>query len=90
MIIISQNKKLIINFRTVDFIEIMPTDDGRFGLYANFSHCIMELGYYETEKRAKEVLEEILIHLQNKNSIVMDTEKITTEVSSGIYKMPEK
>ena len=38
----------------------MPIADGRFEVDANFAHCITELGYYETEERAKEVLQEII------------------------------
>lgn len=60
MIIVSQDKKQIINFNTIDFIDIMPADDGRFEIDANFAHCVTELGYYETEERAKEVLQEII------------------------------
>lgn len=60
MIIVSQDKKQVINFNTIDFIDIMPMDDGRFEVDANFAHCITELGYYDTEERAKEVLEEII------------------------------
>ena len=60
MIIVSQDKKQIINFNTIDFIDIMPMDDGRFEIDANFAHCVTELGYYDTEERAKEVLEEII------------------------------
>lgn len=60
MIIVSQDKKQIINFETINFIDIMPMDDGRFELDANFAHCVTELGYYATEERTKEVLEEII------------------------------
>ena len=60
MIIVSQDKKQIINFNTIDFIDIMPMDDGRFEIDANFAHCVTELGYYTTEERAKEVLQEII------------------------------
>lgn len=59
MIIVSQDKKQVINFNTIDFIDIMPMDDGRFEVDVNFAHCITELGYYDTEERAKEVLQEI-------------------------------
>nr|DAZ28036.1 MAG TPA: hypothetical protein [Caudoviricetes sp.] len=60
MIIVSQDKKSIINLKTIDFIDIMPMDDARFEINANFAHCITELGYYDTEERAKEVFEEII------------------------------
>ena len=59
MIIVSQDKKSIINFSTIDFIEIVPMDDGGVELDANFAHSIIELGYYETEEKAKKILKEI-------------------------------
>ena len=60
MIIVSQDKKNIINSETINFIDIMPIADGSFEIDANFAHCITELGYYGTEERAKEVLQEIV------------------------------
>ena len=90
MIIVSQDKKQVINFNTIDFIDIMPMNDGRFEVDANFAHCITELGHYDTEERAKEVLQEIIEKMQNKNFIDMTAEGITTEVSDRIYRMPEE
>ena len=94
MIIVSQDKKRIVNFEAIDFIDIMPMDDERFELDANFAHCITELGYYETEKRAKEVLEEIMKnyeisidYMYNKTLFVKDLEEYR---QSLVYEMPKE
>lgn len=58
MIILSQDKRTIINFYNIAHIFIIE-DDKTIG-YGNMIGCSEELGKYETEKRAKEVLREIV------------------------------
>lgn len=64
MIIISQNQDEIINFDNVMSISIFDCENGQFALFAAFivgrDDNYRELGYYESEERAKEVLSEIL------------------------------
>ena len=64
MIIVSQNKKEIINFDNVMSIQIFDCEDGEWAIFAAFivgrDDNYRELGYYKSEKRAKEVLVEIL------------------------------
>lgn len=64
MIIVSQDKELILNFENIDAIEIgnpLEYDDGMFKVFAiTTSDNEYTLGKYETEKRAKEVLQEIM------------------------------
>lgn len=62
MIIVSQNKDEIVNFDNI--INIMITDcDGDFVISAialvGVDDVYRELGYYATERRAKEILKEI-------------------------------
>lgn len=62
MIIVSQNKDEIVNFDNI--INIMVTDcDGDFVISAialvGVDDVYRELGYYATERRAKEILKEI-------------------------------
>ena len=63
MIIVSQNKGVIINFEKVNIININKLDERQIGAWFN---CNEEennnvfLGEYATEERAKEVLQEIL------------------------------
>ena len=64
MIILSQNREEIINLDNVTriFIEDFSEDGDGFGIGADTnsaeSQC-WDLGYYKTQKRAKEVLKEI-------------------------------
>ena len=64
MIIVSQDKELILNFKNIDVIGIgnpLENDDGMFKVLASTtSDNEYTLGRYATEKRAKEVLQEII------------------------------
>lgn len=64
MIIVSQCKDTIINFKNIEILGIgnpLEDDEGKFKILAN---TIIENQYviakYKTEKRAKEVLQEII------------------------------
>ena len=61
MIIVSQDKDKIINFDNVN--EVFTTELGKI-LVVNNTHitddCLDVLGKYDTEERAKEVLQEII------------------------------
>ncbi len=59
MIIVSQNKKTILNLDNVSSIEIDDEENNR-KIYASCNNNdLVELGEYESEARAKEVLQEI-------------------------------
>ena len=64
MIIVSQDKDIILNFENIDVILVgnpLDTDNGEFQIIANtISDNEVRLGCYKTEERAKEVLKEIL------------------------------
>ncbi len=97
MIILSQNKKTIINFKNVTGITIIEiideVDDTRkekeflIGADTNGaeSQCF-ELGSYRTEERAKEILEDIINKLAETNSNSLNKEHLIAE---KIYLMPE-
>ena len=87
MIIVNQREDIIINFTNVISIYVKEKD---VQVLINCIEDALILGKYATEKRAKEVLEEIIEKMQNKNFIDMTAEGITTEVSDGIYRMPEE
>lgn len=87
MIIVNQREDIIINFTNVISIYVKEKD---IQVLMNCIEDALILGKYATEKRAKEVLEEIIEKMQNKNFIDMTAEGITTEVSDGIYRMPEE
>ena len=87
MIIVNQREDIIINFTNVISIYVKEKD---VQVLMNCIEDALILGKYATEKRAKEVLEEIIEKMQNKNFIDMTAEGITTEVSDGIYRMPKE
>ena len=66
MIIVSQDKTQILNFDNVQNVRIEPYGTHIKGkkiykIFAgNFEGYAIELGTYETEERAKEVLQEII------------------------------
>lgn len=64
MIIVSQDKELILNFGNIDVIGIgnpLENDDGMFKiLVSTISDNEYTIGKYATEERAKEVLQEII------------------------------
>lgn len=63
MIIVGQDKDIILNFENIDMIFVgnpLDTDNGKFQIIANaISNNELRLGCYKTEERAKEVLQEI-------------------------------
>lgn len=99
MDIVTQNKAEIVNYETINFIDIMPMDDGRFEIDANFAHCITELGYYATEDRAKEIVKEITTAHSNFNYFKNATEEGKNYIINllkskykqfNIYEMPSE
>ena len=65
MIIVGQDKDIILNFENLDMILVgnpLDTDKGEFQIIANtISDNEVRLGCYKTESRAKEVLQEIIL-----------------------------
>lgn len=63
MIIVSQDKDTIVNFNNVDSIDIVADLDGTgkvpYKIYYETSTTREELGIYDAEERAKQVLKEI-------------------------------
>lgn len=69
MIIVSQDKELILNFENIEAIGIgnpLEDDDGMFKVLASTtSDNEYTLGKYKTEERAKKVLQEIVKQYKN-------------------------
>ena len=89
MIILSQNKDEIVNFDNI--INIMITDcDGDFVISAvalvGVDDVYRELGYYKTEERAKEVLQEIISKYRQWNK---DANNAVTIIPK-VYEMPKE
>lgn len=87
MIIIDQDKNKIINFDNVN--EISITETGEVLVVNNTyitNDCLDVLGKYDTEKRAKEVLEEII-----KAYLDCNEQNVLAEyayVKNKVYEMP--
>lgn len=89
MIIVSQNKDEIVNFDNI--INIMITDcDGDFVISAvalvGVDDVYRELGYYKTEEKAKEVLQEIVNKYRQWNK---DNNNSVTVIPK-VYEMPKE
>ena len=97
MIILSQDKKEIINFDNVMNIEITDCEEEGFGIFAGVIIGVDDnyrlLGYYKTEKRAKEVLVEILKNVNSQKfflkpkinleqSVIEDAKKYFEEINN--------
>ena len=89
MIIVSQDKCTIVNFSNIQDIRIEPYGTHIKGkkiykIFAgNFEGYATELGTYDTEERAKEVLQEI-IDMYKFNRCEAVGQK------NAVYRMPEK
>ena len=90
MIIVSQCKDTIINFKNIEILGIgnpLEDDDGKFKILAN---TIIENQYviakYKTEERAKEVLQEIITGLGNWENMKMGQ---PSGICSPVFEMPE-
>ena len=96
MIIVKQDKKGIVNFNNVTDIYIDKEDDGdrHFVFYIPVFNIdgLDILGIYETEERAKEVLQEIIkAYIENKKT--QETTSIfgfSIIPSNTYYEMPKE
>lgn len=93
MIIVSQDKLQMFNFKTAkniwiedEEVEINQIEQIVYSIYIDGEI----VGAYETKERAKEVLQEIAEKICEGSNIKMDIEGINFEVSKQIYYMPER
>lgn len=96
MIIISQDEKAIYNFNNIISIQVEERD----GKYEIITYDAINdntsLGGYDTEERAKDVLQEIIISYANMEMIKIPKMEIQQKITSTellrniCYKMPEK
>ena len=86
MIIVSQDKSVIVNFNNVEAIEIGNIEENQCKgtIYARLvSDYFYKIGEYKTEERAKQVLQEI-IELYRKDTFYKET-----QIDSGVYSRKE-
>ena len=90
MIIVSQDKKKIINFDNLTQVYINRCEEDNTGYFIRFEtvdSLYEDLGEYSTEDRAKEVLEEIIERYTNWNNLVYGQ---PTGECSPKYEMPKE
>lgn len=99
MIIVSQDKVQIINMDNTTRIFIQKLENEEYGIGADTNSAeshVWDLGYYKTEERAKEVLQQIAISYANIKMINIPNIKngqwlTATELKRNIaYEMPER
>lgn len=92
MIIMSQDKTMILNFENIETIEIgnpLENNDGKFKILCDTtSDNQYTIAGYEKEERAKEVLQEII----NKYKITLYNSKTNETVVNvpKVYEMPKE
>ncbi|MCI9015940.1 MAG: hypothetical protein HFJ53_02070 [Clostridia bacterium] len=59
MLIVSQDKETIINFENTTRMSIIPPEEEGYKYSIAINSCL-DLGYYKTKERTKEVLQEII------------------------------
>lgn len=91
MIIVSQEKDEIVNFDKIESIWLSTDGEGRFTIEAT-ADTNSTLGRYETEERAKEVLQEIIkyYNLLKKDSVYAMGDSGFIFEEKFYYEMPKE
>lgn len=92
MVIVSQDKKEVINFENILSVKLFHDDEDNECLYEIYTTVnapgdnYILLGEYNTEERAKEVLQEIVSKYRQYN---LDNNKAVTMIPK-VYEMPKE
>lgn len=93
MVIISQDKTMILNLENIETIEIrnpLENNDGKFKILCDTtSDNQYTIAEYEKEKRAKGVLQEIIKSYREYRTAVVDGYTNVLE-ETAVYEMPER
>ena len=100
MIILNQNRDEFVNFQNIMCVNITDCQEDGFLISAGFivgrDDNYRELGYYKTEERAKEVLEEVCIAYANMESIKIPGIRVKEDITNVMllsnicYEMPKE
>ena len=85
MLIVSQDKETIINFENTTRMSIIPPEEEGYKYSIAINSCL-DLGYYKTKERTKEVLQEIVSKYRQYN---LDNNKAVT-ILPKVYEMPKE
>lgn len=92
MVIVSQDKKRIVNFDNLTQVYITHCEEDNTGYFIRFEtvdSLYEDLGEYATEDRAKEVLEEIIEKYENIQLLKYSRESLATR-DNFVYRMPKE
>lgn len=92
MIIVSQDKKRIVNFDNLTQVYITHCEEDNTGYFIRFEtvdSLYEDLGEYATEERAKEVLQEIIKAYRDYRTAECDGYTNVLQ-ETAVYEMPEK
>lgn len=95
MIIVNQNKDEFVNFENVMCVNITDCQEDGFLISAGFivgrDDNYRELGYYKTEKRAQEVLQEIVGLYRRCQQVIGERGGIANFIyPPKVYEMPKE
>lgn len=93
MIIISQDRKMIINFENIVGVIIRKnTDENIYQIQCKSENEKNKriLGKYETEERAKEILKEICLNYEKWKNLEVFNGNIEIGFSRPVYEMPKE
>lgn len=89
MIIVSQDKRKIINFDNIAHIFIFKDSEKHYLIeYGKMTGTSELLGIYATEERAKEVLQEIISRYEYAQRNLADSNDTSPFNEVFVYKMP--
>lgn len=87
MIIINQDRTVILNYENIEAIGVAKATEDRFKIIAaTVTNSEIEIAQYKTEERAKEVLQEIISKYRQWNQ---DANNAVTIIPK-VYEMPKE
>lgn len=94
MIIVSQDKRIIVNFDNIVYLDIEENSFNKYVIEAYYNSKDTDfvwLGQYKTEKRAKEIIEEVVNEHEHSEGLkaknMLSISKIIQK--DFVYEMPE-
>lgn len=95
MLIVSQDKDTIINFKNIEIMGIgtpLEDNEGKFKILVNTISCEQyTIGKYDTEERAREILEEIIVLYRKCHQVIGERGGITNFIyPPKVYGMPKE
>lgn len=93
MIIVSHDRRGIVNFNNVESIGIgnpLENNEGLFNILCNTESCQYKIGRYKTEERAKQVLQEIVERYEYTQRLQESKGYSLTSGNNYVHTMPKE